>query len=637
LINKHEGKVSVVVKRLGSGDLYERDAQRVMPTASLIKFPVMLATYREATAGRVSLDQQITLAEADKVPGSGILTTHFSAGTTLSLRDAVRLMMVYSDNTATNLVARAIGLTTTADFMNELGFPQTKLHSYVYRRDTSAFPERSELYGLGSTTASDIVQLLERLHDRQWFSADASQEMIEHMGHCDDSTKLRRFLPGVKFVHKTGAVNATRCDAGWFESASGTIAICVLTTDNQDQSWGDGNQAEVLCGRIAEAVHQFYDTPSSTQPDSRPDTAHSPMAIGAQGIVVEALQRTLNARLDPSPQLSTDGDFGPATEAAVIRFQRENKLAADGVVTAETWQVLGPLVDSAEPQVLAPAAPKLAAESLDGPPLVTCNAWCILDAQTGEPLAGHRADVVVEPASTTKLMTALLVARLAEQNPEILTERVVFSKYADATIGSSATIRAGESIEMRELLYGLLLPSGNDAAVAIAEHCGDRCQQLSPSPSQPDDDKLTAYDKFIACMNRTAQVLGLTNTFFENPHGLPGELHRSTAADLAILGRQVSENQLLSEIVNTSQHLATVTGVEGYQRSIVWTNTNRLLQHEGYMGLKTGTTTGAGACLVACGERESSRLIVVVLGASSSDARYTDARNLFRWAWQQNK
>lgn len=627
LVDKHPGKVSVAIKHFGTGEIYERDSKRAMPTASLIKFPVMLATYREATAGRVDLDQQIVLAESDKVPGSGILTTHFSAGSSLTLRDAVRLMMVYSDNTATNLVARAIGLETTSRFMEELGFPETKLHSYVYKRETSIFPDRSELYGLGSTTASDIVSLLQRLHDRQWFSAEASQEMIEHMRHCDDASKLRRFLPQVKFFHKTGSVNATRTDAGWFESPSGSIAVCVLTTDNQDQSWGDSNEAEILCGRIAEAVHAHYSLAAETAAATVQSDPPGPLRIGAQGIVVESLQRTLNARLEPSPQLSIDGDFGPATDAAVIRFQQQNQLPADGLVDASTWKVLGPLLAADEPQELAALPDKLAAESLDGPPIVTCNAWCVIDARTGNMVGNHRGDVALEPASTTKLLTALVIARLAKEQPTLLEEMVVFSAEADETIGSSCTIRNGESVLLKDLLFGLLLPSGNDAAVALAEHCGERCASGG--------DVSGAYDKFLVRMNETARELGMSNSFFENPHGLPGDRHRTSANDLALLGKFVLEEPLLREIVSARQHLAVITGSEGYQRNIVWKNTNRLLQYEGYTGLKTGTTSGAGACLVASGARDARELVVVVLGASSSDARYSEARNLFRWAWQQ--
>ncbi len=137
LIAAHDGNVAVAIKDLESGAQYFYRANEVMPTASLIKLPVMIAAYRAAETGTFDLDKAIQLKEQDKVPGSGILSTHFSAGTTLPMCDAIRLMIAYSDNTATNLAVNELGLATTNNLMNDLGLLETKLHSLVYRRDTS--------------------------------------------------------------------------------------------------------------------------------------------------------------------------------------------------------------------------------------------------------------------------------------------------------------------------------------------------------------------------------------------------------------------------------------------------------------------------------------------------------------------
>src|SRR5690606_16237987 len=117
--------------------------------------------------GKVHLERPVTLRKSDKVPGSGILTDHFSDGASFPLLDAVHLMITYSDNTATNLVLDAIGIGSTAATMEALGCPNTKIHSKVYRRDTSVFPDRSKVYGLGSTTAAEMVKLFEALHARK--------------------------------------------------------------------------------------------------------------------------------------------------------------------------------------------------------------------------------------------------------------------------------------------------------------------------------------------------------------------------------------------------------------------------------------------------------------------------------------
>jgi beta-lactamase class A len=141
LIDAHKGQVAVAIKDIKTGRTFEHNADEPMPTASLIKFPLMIAAYQAMEDGRLKADDKVTLEESDKVPGSGILTSHFSDGATMSLRDAIHLMIVYSDNTATNLVAEQVGLKAAAEQMDKLDCPETKLHSYVYRRDTSIFPE----------------------------------------------------------------------------------------------------------------------------------------------------------------------------------------------------------------------------------------------------------------------------------------------------------------------------------------------------------------------------------------------------------------------------------------------------------------------------------------------------------------
>ena len=243
-------------------------------------------------------------------------------------------------------------------------------------------------------------------------------------------------------------------------------------------------------------------------------------------------------------------------------------------------------------------------------------------------------------ASTTKIMTALVVLELAAKDAAALDEEVLFSPRADATRGSTAGLRAGERVPVRELLYGLMLPSGNDAAVALAEHFGGRFAPVrAPRPdeaaggdSSTDEDPL---ERFVVEMNRTAERLGLDDTRYANPHGLTAAGHRTSVRDLVRLAWTAMQNPKFCEYVRTRQHGVTVTGPGGYRRNVLWKNTNRLLPIEGYGGVKTGTTTSAGACLVSCGTRGDDRLIVVVLSSSSSDARYVDARNLFRWAWRQ--
>ncbi len=176
----------------------------------------------------------------------------------------------------------------------------------------------------------------------------------------------------------------------------------------------------------------------------------------------------------------------------------------------------------------------------------------------------------------------------------------------------------------------MLLPSGNDAAVALAERFGGRF-----NPPETGADTSDPVIRFVAEMNRRAKTLGMNDTRFCNPHGLPAEGHQSTAADLLTLAQAAFQSTLFREYVDTRQRGCAVTSTAGYTRNVLWKNSNRLLGIAGYEGVKTGTTSAAGACLVAYGSARASELLVVVLGSATSDARYVDSRNLFHWAWRQ--
>ncbi|MBN9118324.1 MAG: serine hydrolase [Planctomycetes bacterium] len=259
LVKEHKGKVAVAVKNLKTGETYFLNADAVMPTASLIKLPIMVETYWQAKDEKVKLDTALTLKKEDKVPGSGILTPHFSAGATFPLKDAVRLMIVYSDNTATNMVLDSIGLPSTNKRMESLGLKETRINAKVFRADTRIDQERGKKYGLGSTTAREMVQLLELIEQGKVVSPEACKEMLGHLKACDDREKMTRFLPaGTVVAHKTGSVNASKTDAGIIYTQSGPVAVCVLTDENADQRWVADNAAQVLIGKIAkETVDQF--------------------------------------------------------------------------------------------------------------------------------------------------------------------------------------------------------------------------------------------------------------------------------------------------------------------------------------------------------------------------------------------
>src|SRR6516162_4801537 len=260
LAKAHKGKVAIAVKHLGSGESFYLNADEPMPTASLIKLPVMLELYQQAEEGKVKLTDRVTLRNDDKVPGSGILTNHFSDGTTFSLRDACRLMIALSDNTATNMVLDKIGIMPVNKRMEAWGYPNTKINAKSFRGSTtSVAPERTKKYGLGSTTAREMIAILEDLETCKHCRPVVKQIILNHLRKCDDKDKFPRFLPDdVNIAHKTGSVSRSRTDAGIMYLPSGAIALCVLTNENEDTRWKPDNAGNVLCAKVAREVYDWF-------------------------------------------------------------------------------------------------------------------------------------------------------------------------------------------------------------------------------------------------------------------------------------------------------------------------------------------------------------------------------------------
>ena len=206
----------------------------------------------------------------------------------------------------------------------------------------------------------------------------------------------------------------------------------------------------------------------------------------------------------------------------------------------------------------------------------------LVDADSGRVLYEQNADAKMLIASTTKIMTALVAIREGE-----LSDVVTVKREATLTEGSSMYLKEGEQLTLETLLYGLMLCSGNDAAVAIAEHVGG------------------SQAGFVRLMNETARELGMAHTSFANPNGLDAETHYSTARDMAVLACAAMENETFARIVST--RTVTIGG-----RTM--TNHNKLLSwSEGCIGLKTGYTKAAGRTLVSCMEKNGQRLVAVTL------------------------
>lgn len=266
LARAHKGKVAIAVKHLTTGESCYLNADEPMPTASLIKLAVMIEVYQQVAEGKVKLSDPVTLRQEDKVPGSGVLTNHFSPGISFPLRDAVHLMIAVSDNTATNMVLDKIGIGSTAERMEAWGFPHTKIHAKSFRGSTtSVFPERTKRFGLGSTTAREMIEILSKLYAGQLVSPEACKEMLNLLRQCDDNAKFPRLLPeSVKVAHKSGSLSEARTDAGILYLPSGPVAVCVLTAENEDHRWVLDNDGNLFCAKVAKEIYDYFTSKRST-------------------------------------------------------------------------------------------------------------------------------------------------------------------------------------------------------------------------------------------------------------------------------------------------------------------------------------------------------------------------------------
>ncbi|MBR7186288.1 MAG: D-alanyl-D-alanine carboxypeptidase [Clostridia bacterium] len=222
------------------------------------------------------------------------------------------------------------------------------------------------------------------------------------------------------------------------------------------------------------------------------------------------------------------------------------------------------------------------------------GAECVVEVSSRRFLHARNADTRLPMASTTKILTAIIVIEDCD-----LDETVKIPREAEGTEGSSVYLKAGEAYTVRDLLYGLMLRSGNDCAVALALHHSGSVRA------------------FAAEMVKRANEMGAEHSGFTNPHGLPNNGHYTTARDLALVSAYAMQNETFEEIVSCK-----------YYEARGWKNKNKMLwQYEGAIGVKTGFTTAAGRCLVTCAERNGMKLVTVLLNCPQTYERTSELLN----------
>ncbi|HEX2347004.1 MAG TPA: D-alanyl-D-alanine carboxypeptidase [Ktedonobacterales bacterium] len=285
--------------------------------------------------------------------------------------------------------------------------------------------------------------------------------------------------------------------------------------------------------------------------------------------------------------------------------------------TTPTVSVTPSVTGSVTP-TLAPTLPNVGPDGPPpAPPTISATAAELYDATTGKTLYSLSPNLALPMASTTKIMTAVVALTYGKLDQMITVGPDTVAIEDGGT--SVAGLRLGEQLSLKELLYCLLLPSGDDAAITIA------------------DGVAGSQANFVALMNLEAGLLGLSHTHYANPHGLDAPDHHTSVSDLVRLTQYAIQSPTFAQVVGTTQITLAATSTH-HQFDLL--NTNELLQHEpfaysGAIGIKTGFTGPAGYCLVFMAKRPGGTLIGAVLGDATYDGRFIDAAALLNWAYNQ--
>ncbi len=254
---------------------------------------------------------------------------------------------------------------------------------------------------------------------------------------------------------------------------------------------------------------------------------------------------------------------------------------------------------------IASAEPRM----IPSPPSLAATSWLLMDAHSGHVIVEHNADKRLPPASLTKMMTTYIASEQIESGNIAMDDEVLISEKAWRKGGSKMYIRVGTRVKVEDLLRGVIIQSGNDASIALAEHIAG------------------SEDAFADLMNQQALALGMENTHYQNATGWPAPEHYTTARDLALLAK--------ATIYDHPADYAIYAEKEFTYNDIRQPNRNKLLWRDPSVdGIKTGHTEEAGYCLVSSAERDGMRLIAVVMGTNSENARASESMKLLTYGFR---
>lgn len=289
-------------------------------------------------------------------------------------------------------------------------------------------------------------------------------------------------------------------------------------------------------------------------------------------------------------------------------------LARAAVLAAATTLVAGLALAQTTPQPRTAQPPASDSLPVPPPPKVTGTAWVVMDAASGNILAGENYDQPMEPASITKVMTSYVIAAEMAAGKVKPDDQVMMTENAwrvggAGTDGSYSGFEVNKTAPLLEMEKGMVVQSGNDAAIALAEHVAG------------------STDAFASLMNQYAARIGMKNSHFVNPTGLSAEGHLSTARDLALLGRALIHDHPVAYSYNKIKEFTVGPITQPNRNLLLWRDPS-------VDGIKTGHHSGAGYCLMASAKRGDQRLISVVMGSTSENQRAVDSQALLNWGFR---
>jgi beta-lactamase class A len=262
IANAHHGVLGYSVLNLDTGERLSFRGDETFSTASLIKVPILVTLYDLVDKKQLTLDDPLTVLKIDQVPGSGVLQ-FMHPGMSLSVHDAAALMIILSDNTATNLLLDRVAIRRVWQKMEALGLQHTKVHSKTFLRMTSVAMDSSVKYGLGVSTPNEMAHLFELLAQGKAVNPAADSAMLDILGDNADGESMQRTIEGMRVPHKTGATDSVRTECALFRRQSRVVA-CGFTKQNADTRWVVDNEAQVSLGKIGAAVVAAW--PKKEQP-----------------------------------------------------------------------------------------------------------------------------------------------------------------------------------------------------------------------------------------------------------------------------------------------------------------------------------------------------------------------------------